>query len=300
MSILSYLADLLPTFGKKDIVGKLKIIARKLTDIVRPELALISESLNDKELRSTYGKSFLKDLNFVLPPNLRNMPGAYVKMCTIAVDHGQRLVDLLEQYVAKAVGETVHIEGITYQKASVLRLIDLIDFFADYSSRHMAFLVASETNIEAFGNGDGNPFTPKALAYLTTNRESYLRVMNLLNADPKKLMSDIEKIPEITVSDADIKEVPALAGAAADPLQLGAIPIITGMFTWYGIRKVDWEIERYEAMKGERRSMENRLESLRQKRIGQIDAQNEVVIEGYERELILTRASIEEMERKLK
>lgn len=301
MSIATFLRDLLPTFGKKDVVSKIRTISKKLNDIVRPALELVVESIGERTYKSAYGKEFMKNVLPYLPGRLRNDPLGYSKVSMIAITNATKLLELLEQYVGKNVGDQIHVEGLTYQKASVIRLIEIIDFFTDYTSRHLSYLVASETNLEAFGRPDGNPYTPAALRYLTQNRGSYVRVLDLLNGDPKKILADIENIPEVTMSEAAIGEVPALAGgAAADPLHLNAIPIVSDIFHWVGIRKVDWEVDRYECAKKEKQDVEMRLECLRNKRSGLQDAQAEAIIDGYTRELTLLRASITEMEAKVK
>ncbi|MNG15650.1 hypothetical protein D3C84_994950 [compost metagenome] len=102
------------------------------------------------------------------------------------------------------------------------------------------------------------------------------------------------------MTDAGVGEVPALAGGAADPLRLGAFPIVSSVFHWVGLRNVDYDIECFELAKKERRDIEMRLETLRQRRAGNQDAQAEVIIGNYERELTLARAKVTAMEEKLR
>lgn len=298
MSLTTFIAGLLPSFSKNDVVGKIRNITKKINDIIKDELYILGDAFEESHYKSAFAKQWIKDLAPLLPSGLRSKPNPFVTVAGRAADNATKLLDLLDQYIGKNTPNGIHVEGMTYQKASALRLIELIDFFADYTSRHVHFLVASETDMVVFGHSDGNPLTPDALRYLQSNRASYLAVLNLLNADPKKTMQDLEKIPEIMVADADVSEVPALAGASADPLRLNAIPIISDLFHWVGVRLVDWDIERYEAAKKERRDIELRIESLRQKQGGNLDTQNEVVINGYERELTLARQKIKEMEAK--
>lgn len=300
MDILSYLSNMLPTFGKKDVREKLRTISKKLTDIVKPSLELFRDTLKERALKSAFGKVFIKELLSVLPSRLQAGDAPFSYVLSLAIDNAVKLLDLLEQYIGKNMGESIHIEGMTYQKASVIRLIELLDFFTDYSNRNLSYLVASETNIEAFDRPDGNPFTPAALNYLRNNKVVYIQLIGLLLNDPKKILADIEKIPEIVMTDAGVGEVPALAGAAADPLRLGAFQCFSGIFHWVGLRMVDWEIERYEVAKKEKRDIELRLETLRQRRAGNQDAQAEAIIQAYERELILSRDKISKMEEKLK
>lgn len=296
MTIQSFISGLLPSFGKRDVLAKIRNISKKLTDLVRPAVEVVAENLDEQNFKSAYGKAFMKSFTDVLPSRMKNDPKAFFKVVGVALDNGQKLLDLLEQYVGKNVGETIHVEGMTYQKASVIRLIELVDFFVDYTSRHLSFLVASETSIEAFKRPDGNPFTPAALRFLNDNRGNYIRVLNLLNGDPKAILANVEKIPEIVMAGTEVAEVPALAGSAADPLQLNAIPLISGLFHWAGLRLVDWEIERFEAAKRERNDIEMRLEYLRTSRTGQPDAQAEAIIDSYQRELTLIRDKIAKLE----
>jgi hypothetical protein len=300
MDILSYISAMLPSFGKKDVREKLRTIMKKLTDIVKPSADLFREVIKEKALKSAYAKSFIKDVVGVLPSRLQSGEAPFSYVLGQALDNAIKLIDLIEQYVGKNMGENIHIEGMTYQKGSIVRLIELLDFFTDYTNRNLSFLVASETNIEAFDRVDGNPFTPAALNYLKNNKVAYIQMLGLLLNDPKKIISDIEKIPEVVMTDAGVGEVPALTGAAADPLRLGAFQVFSGVFHWVGLRMVDWEIERYEVAKKEKRDIEMRLETLIQRRNGNQDAQAEAIIQAYERELILSRSKLATMEEKLK
>lgn len=292
MDITSFIRALLPSFGKKDVREKLRIIARKITDLVQPSLELYLEAINEKALKSAYGKNFLKDVLAIIPPRMRTIDKPYGTVLYAALLNASKLIDQLELYIGKNLSETVAVEGLTYQKASVIRLIELLDFFADYSGRQLAYLIASETNIEAFDRPDGKPFNQAELNYITNNQAAFFRMLEMLNGDPKKIMTAIEGIPEVIMSDAAVSEVPALAGASADPLLLGSIPGISHIFHWVGLRRVDWDVECYEALQKSKRSNELRLESLRMRRSGNMDAQAESVIEGYERQLVLIRAKI--------
>lgn len=300
MDIVNFIRDMLPSFTKKDVREKLRIIARKISDVIQPSLELIAQEINEASVKSAYAKGFLKDFLAMLPPRLRNGQNPYFTILNVALNNASKLVEHLDNYVGKNLPETVNIEGLTYQKGSVLRLIELLDFFTDYASRQLAYLIASETNIEAFDRPDGKPYTQAELNYINNNLGAYLKMLDLLYNDPKKLMTQIESIPEIIMGDTPVGEVPALAGAAADPLYLGSIPGISNAFHWVGLRKVDYDIERYEKALKEKRDIANRLESLRMKRSGNPDAQAEAIIDGYERELTLVRAKIaryEEMAR---
>jgi len=292
MSILNALKKLLPSFGRQDVREKLRLILSKLTDAVIPSFEA-AKSLPSANFKSSYGKAFVAAFNRFLPSNLRGKPDIYYTMLARALENAKTLTDLLDDYTGRQMGSAIHIEGITYQKASVIRLIELLDFFTDYASRQLAFLVASETNL-AFGQADSNPYTKAELAYLTAHLEGYFKSIELLYEAPKAIMAKVEKIPELLVDENESASVDALAGASADPLHLGIIPLFTWIFTYVGMRKVDYEIERFEKVKAERRVVELRLEAYRN--ISNPDARTQKIIENYERELTLLRQKISSME----
>lgn len=296
MNILDAIKRLLPSFGRKDVREKIRVISSKLMEIVIPMLAMYSEGLKDKELKSSFGKVFIAKLLQFLPSNVGSGNAPYVKVLTACNANLVKLLDQLSDYVGKHMLDQIHIEGITYQKATVLRLIELADFFVDYTSRHLQVLVAYETDMTAFGKGDLPSTTKAERNYLLDNRNAYFQLIELFYEDPKTILAKVMNIPEVLVVDTEVGDVPALTGGAADPLQLGIIPGVSRVFHWIGIRKVDWEIERYERAKKEKRSIELRLEALRQKMAGMVDARTEAIIDGYERELIMVRDNISRME----
>lgn len=296
MDIAGFIRDMLPSFGKKDVEEKLRMISTKVAKVLRPTLELFAETLNEASFKSAYAKAFMVDFLKFVPNNLRNVKSPYMRVLGVVSTNIDRLVDLLEDYVSKNMGSEIHIEGITYQKASVLRVIEVLDFVVDYSSRNLSLLTASETNIEAFERPDGQATSPADQRWLIANRAAYFQALDMLFTDPKALLKQIHDIPEILIGDVEIQSVPALANGAGDPLSLGAIPIVSHVFKWVGIRKANYDADRFERMMKEKQIIELRLEALRSRRGGEQSAQTESIIEGYESELILIRQRVAEAE----
>lgn len=290
MSILNFVNGLIPSFGKKDVREKINVIGSKINEIAIPMIDNLLQDLNEAELKSAYGKKLSQ---LARNPHEKAPYLSYTKR---SLESASKLTDLLQDFSGKHLGADIRVEGLTYQKANFLRLVELLDFFVDYSIRQMTFLVASESNIEAFGHGDGNPFTQAELRFLDINQSAWFRVAELLQNDPKTIVAKIEKVPEVLLADGDPSQVPALAGGNADPLRMGFIPGVSHIFHWLGMRKVDWELARYDRAMKEKRDVELRLEALRQRRSGQIDARTESIITNYEKELTILRARIADME----
>lgn len=300
MDIPSFVRNILQSFSKSDVVEKINNIASKLLKIVRPSFEIMIEELDEAQYKSNYAKQVAKDFALALPTNLRSEKRPVTTFMPKALANAATLLDQLLQYVGSSMPTNLHIEGITYQKATVIRLIDLLDFFVDYSIRHMAYLTASETNIEDYGRPDGLASTPAEFKYLEANRGTWIKMLSILQGDPKLVLKQVETIPEVFLGDLDVGSVPALAGAAADPLHLGAIPIVSNAFRWVGIRYVHYEVERYERAMKEKRVIELRLESRRQRLSGNQDAAGEAVVKNYENELVRIRQKIASMEESMR
>ena len=299
MSTLNSIRKMLPSFGRNDVLEKLRNITNKLVKIVTPSFELTLESLDESHFKSNFAKSVAKDFQVALPTRLKSERRPVSVFLPKALANAQRLLDLLEPYVGKSMPPQIHLEGLNYQKATVLRLIELLDFFVDYSIRHLSYLVASETNIEDYGRADGLAATPHELRWLEANRGSWIALISVLQGDPKEAFRQINEIPEIILGDMDITNVPALAGASADPLHLGMIPLVSNIFRWVGIRLAHWELDRYERALKEKRVLELRLESRRNRLGGTQDAAAEAVVANYENELTIVREKLTEMERRM-
>lgn len=296
MNIIAFLKNILPSFGKKDVREKIRLVISKITEIAQPSAEAAFADLDERKAKSGFFKTFLRELLLESSATVRNAAGPYKLVLMTALNNGQKLMTMIESYVDKNVPSTIHIEGTTYQTGSVLRLIELMDFLADYTLRNLNFIVASETEIEAFDKPDMNPSTPFELKYLLAHRDAYFKVMFLLAKDPKAIMALINDLPEITLGDVDVSNSPALAGAQGDPLQLGIIPVVSSIFHRIGITLVNYELDRYDRALKDKRVIEMRLESLRNRRNGNPDAAIETVIDGYDRELIVLRQKISDYE----
>lgn len=295
MKALDFIRKLLPTFGKNDVREKLRLTLSKLTDLINPMIEDIGSMLQASNFKSTFGKAFNAAFLKFAPPHVRNHPDALFATVEKAKDNAILLGGMLTDHSVKYLKDTIHVEGITYQTVSLLRLIEVLEFFSDYTSRLLLRLVTAETNVSVFASDEAGDLSRAEIAWIENNRGSYFMVLELLYNDPKQLMAKLTSIPEIVVQEFG-SVTPALQGGASDPLQLGVIPLLTPLFTGVGIRSVNRDIEKYERTKKERRAIEMRMEALRQSANGPIDARTQSIIEGYERELVLVRAKIAKME----
>lgn len=296
MNIIQFVKKLvLSKLGKKDIRDKLRGVVQKLEEVVLASIASILETASIASAKSSYGIKFTNDFMRMLPSSLRSKTTPYA-VIQKSLENASKLATLLDDFVGKDMPEQIYIDGITYQRATILRLVELLDFTADYASRQACYYVAAESNVQALGEGDKLPFTKAEEVAIISQQAAYFKAIELLYADPKSIMANLDKIPEVIITtDAGSDIASNLAGGAA-VMSLGVIPIISPLFLFIGERKADWDYERYERCKKERKDIELRIEMMRQRGAGQVDARSESILKGYERELTLVRDRIAQLE----
>lgn len=298
MDIIAFVKKLVSSFGKKDVREKVRMIKNRLTTTVLVSIGLIEQAneYDEDKFQSSYGVGFLKSFLGMIPKNKLVRTNPYLSLLKICSVNAVALLDLLDEYVDKQLDETIQIEGITYQKSTVLRLIELLDFYTDYAMRQLSSLVACETNISAFQRPDGKPFSKREEEYLASNQVAFFRMMELLVNDPKKILSTVIHITDTIV----IGDQSAMTRATADdPLRLQFIPVVSDFLLWRGKRQVDRDMALLDRSVREERNIRMRLEALRQYQAsGHSDARTETVINNYERQLTLVRSEIDTLNKK--
>ncbi len=301
MILIEYVKKFFSSFKKNEIRERIRTVKHLLSNPVLQTVEVLDNDDQYKELdfKSTYAKKFIASFIQATPVRSkadRNKP--YLSILRPAVVNAIALMDLLDEYVSKQLDEVIQIEGMTYQKATVLRLIELINFFGDYSIRQLSYTIASETNISAFSQIDHRPFSKDEETYLVgSNQVAFIRMIELLSNDPKSILQQIFKIKDVVIDEETSK---VGLGSGDDPLRLGFIPIVSNIIMWNGIRQVDLDAERLDRAQKEERVIKMRMEALRQRiALGQADARTESILTNYDRELTLKRNQIKEMERKM-
>lgn len=293
MNILEFIKSMsFRKIFKKDLRDRLSVIRQKFEEVVMPSLEDIISNEHLRKPTNKYGQTFLNDFRKQLPSNLRSTTEFEIIMRSVT--NAVELCSLLEDLVSKEIPDTLYIDGITYQKATVLRVISLLDFTADYASRQLCYYISAEVK------NDERPFTKAEESEIKVKQHSYFKSIALFYDTPKNIIANIAKLPEVLL-DIDPNGSPAANMATqTDTLKLNFIPGVTFFFEFIGTRMADWDFERYERARKERKQIEMQIELLKQRSSGNVDARTEAIIKGYEKELTLLREKISRMEDKVR
>lgn len=284
MNLIQYVKDLIGTFKKEDVKNKVRILIARITDYVLPSVEqLRAVGVFKSELYTTYILNNRAFLAFRTKSNNRAIgpKSSWIDMLEVGCKNAVTILERLP--VDQRLPSTITVEGITYSTASVLKLVNSIDLFVEYTSRLMYHMVQYESGV-------AYRMTPLDVKFLSNNQSAWITTLGLLLRDPEALLVDLSNEPELVVGS------PREVFANSDVERLNFIPGVTPLFKRIGITMVNWELERTERLKLEKRGIETAIERYRQQSLGQFDARSEMLMENWRNELVLVNQKISRME----
>ena len=273
--------------GRPTVNEKAAIVESRIVDYLKPS---IENFLTVQAFESDfYRQNILTDrafskLSAELGRKSRSKRVDYINALAYISQNCLVILGQIQEKGTNILPETIVKEGITVPAATVLKLISSIDLFVEYSSRMLYHLAQHESKIEY------KP-TVADTKFLDSYKGSYIDICFLLSDNPNKIVADILVLEPVLVDDSvSIK-------ASKEVVRLNFIPLVTPVFKRIGIAMVNWDIEREERLRLEKRGIESAIERYRQANSGNFDARSEQVIENWRKELRIVNQKIDSMER---
>lgn len=272
------------SIGKPTVNEKAAIVESRIVDYLVPSISNLQYHDFESDF---YRQEILTDAGFrslmqQSRTTVRNSKTIF-DILAFAATNAKELLSGIQDKGVNVLPETIVAEGITVSSATVLKLIASIDLFVEYSSRLMYHLAQYESRVDySLNNADKK--------YLKDYKASYITIFGLLLEKPEKLLKDIMEVePRLVDDSASIK-------ASREVVRLNFIPLVTPIFRRVGISLVNWEIEREERLRLEKRGIESAIERHRQAQRGNHDARSEQIIENWRKELVLVNRKIASLE----
>lgn len=272
------------SISKPTVNEKAAIVESRLIDYLVPSI----HNFKGVEFTSDfYRQEILTDngyRNLLIQAKRVGRPNNFFDVLAIAATNAKALLEGVQEKGEHILPETIVTEGITVPSATVLKLVSSIDMFLEYSSRLLYHLAQFESKVDySLNNADKK--------FLKDYKGSYVTIIGILLEKPSKIIDDIVNIEPILVDD---KTVPSTG--SREIVRLNFIPLVTPLFKRLAIAKINWEMEREERLRLERRGIESAIERYRQASHGNQDARAEQIIENWRRELTLINKKIAALE----
>lgn len=272
------------TIGKSQVTEKASIVESRLVDYIIPSLENIRSvrEFGSDYYRNNYLTNEWRDLQRKATRHGVRSNNAFDVIYHCA-QHARTLMSQVQDRGEALLPNTITVEGITTPTATILKLISAVDLFVEFTSRDLYALSQYESQVEY------HP-TPASREFRDQHIGSYLSIVTMLLDSPAKLIDQITAMQPIVVG-GSVERHPD------EIVRLGFIPLVTPLFRRVAITLVNWEVEREERLRLEKRGIESAIERHRQNLSGRRDARTEQIIENWRKELVLVNKKIDSMER---
>lgn len=294
MRVLEFLRSMLPMFKRSEVIDLLRHLK---DDLVNQTLSVFITAQEDR-LGSESPKS--KALKLYVDQQATAVHSRGRNWLEVQIELLRKLqtnLDVVEGLIESQIGQDVIVAGLTYRKAQFLQFAAIAQFTVDYARQNLLYLLACEANVKARTLEDGKERPVPEIRWLLDNRDTYFKALTLLAVEGDVLQRVLSEVPDITITELSAQTAPEVFGAAKlDPLRMGIIPIGMNPFHFIGVRWANRQVAKYQRAKEECRSLEFRLEQLRNQRVGTEDPKLEKTIAYYEGEVDKLAAQIAKFE----
>lgn len=307
MPIPNMLAMLLPSFEATNLKNSLTSNCDAIGDVLLPQYQNLQELVGTVEGKKFNSKA-VQNLNDALVKYLRETKlehkslreASVLEYIIAAMENTLALRPFLEQCIARDVGKTIVTASMTFNKQTLLQLLDLLDFFAVYSATLINYISAEElasvqgSNIKVEGIG------PHDLTYLNARVVTFGIAVRVLATPANKLKADYGEIPEAVFNEETYNDlVNAFGVKATDPLGLSTVPFPLSIIYRVKLSWAEHQMDKYDECVEAARATELRI-LLYKKQLAEKngDAALEKLIEKHEKRLMDLKYKRERLEKK--
>lgn len=307
MPIPNMLSVLLPSFEATNLKNTLNSNVDAISGSLLPQFESMRDLVGTRE-----GKPFLsptvQSLSEELVKQLRSSglevkglrePSA-IEYIIAAMENAIALRPFLEQCINRDIGKQVVTASLTFNKCTLLQLLDLISFFTLYSGTLINYITAEEiaampdSNIAVKGVG------PNDLQYLQIRSITFGIAVRVLATPQTKLKADYAEIPEAVFDEDTYNDlVKSFGSKSTDPLGLSAVPFPLSIIYRLNMSWTEWQMDNYDEVCEAAKASEYRILLFKKQLAeGKGDAALDKLIEKHEKQLDSLKRKRERLEKK--
>ncbi len=294
MKITPYIASLLPSFGKDRVIEDCRICAAEIKEFTLPAYEAAVPLLGKWKY-----KSERLDAQFDVFKRLVKGGGQPIVVIEKALKSAMVHLEEIEGRINKTYNEDVAGAGLTYLKANLLQLVELIGFVSKYARRFLLYVYICETaEIEGAGESLADSLSPAEIEWVTANFISFCSAINTVNGKPNEMTTALDNIPDIIVTaDNEHSLGETIGESKLDPFQLKLIPTWLNPIYHIGMFVAEWQADRYKVAKEELKLLQLKKLNLEKMSEGKPDAAVQKEIQYMGSRIQTLNYKIEKMEK---
>lgn len=283
MKIASYLESLVPKINRRTIEKELQDLHHELSEHTLAYYDRAREMITTDRFDDDFLKHLQKEFSREIQGRYR---GNFLEVTYQILANLDKHIQTLQRLIENQEGDEIVVGSMTYQRTQILRLSEIMYFTVRYARKLLIYTLTYEGQLLEQDQPIGRvELTRAQINWLRNNQMTFIASLNVFTRDEKKLRKVIEDIPDLQVNQERVSEHISTVGRdKLDPFNLTLSGFAPSLNPIYHIRMAyeDWQIQRYEAAKEDKRLLQYRILDLKNRQDGQQDPKVQQAIEYHQ------------------
>lgn len=259
MSLTSFVRSLEPIYERRQIRDAIANVRTELEDFTQPVLTDFAEFYRNRLVRSDTAKLFKRKLTGSV--SYRDSQWAAVLQETL--DTLRKDLNVVDDIVRSDFSGTVASSDISFNRANVLRFIELSGFYVRYARKLILAIIGEESRFVA----RATPFhiSQGEAEIVTLGMDSFVRFTAMVLRSKQNFGQVMRSISDASMTTNELEVVTSALGIAkTDPFSLSSYNKQFNPLLSLGKAFAEWQVKKFQAAKEERTSLQLRLQELRE------------------------------------
>ncbi|MNU19708.1 hypothetical protein D3C71_79410 [compost metagenome] len=271
MKIGNFLASLLPSFGKDQVLEDCRLTHGEIKNGTLPAYESAAPLLKSWKFKSDKLKN-----QFAMFSRVSGMNGNFVDAVAKGLKQANENLDAVEDMISKTYNEDVAASGLTYLKANLLQFVETAGFVSKFARKYLDYIYALETvevGDQESASASMETMLKAHVEWLDANFLSFATAFGIVSTPTANLRKVLGNIPDIVVTADNVQTLGATMGQSKlDPMQFGLIPVWLNPIYHVGMVVAEWQAARHKEMQEELRLIQLRKLNLERVAAGKPDA----------------------------
>ncbi|ANZ50244.1 putative virion structural protein [Erwinia phage vB_EamM_Phobos] len=303
MNISNVISTMLPSFESSQLKDSVRDNTAAITSELLPQYMTLQEVVGTSEFKSADVKKMSKEITTYLRETKLEMKGLHNPNMLDYIVEVMKNIGTLQGFIVdrinQDIGRKVMTAQLSFNKQTLLHLVDLIEFFGQYSATLINWLTHEElqsvhSEIKTTG------VAPTDLKYLQMRMATFAVAVRILGTPVNKLKADYGEIPDAVFTEDTFYELTRTFGQEnTDPLGMSSVPFPLSIIYRIRLNIAERQMDNLDEISTTAKAVELRLALYRRQLAeGTGDAYIEDMIDAQEKRLNDLKYKRERLEKK--